>query len=164
MFGNLLDDSLFHLWRLTQNFKCQIFHAMLLCQLLQMFLIGHHQCDGVLFHGITIDANVLNNTACFQLGLDLAQAHIFTGLQLNQILFTICTKSLESQIVLFKLVYVIILHTNNFKYSIWMNFTNITSFEPAFAIFFKEFFGRFARQFVIALGNAFAANKHFTLK
>lgn len=65
---------------------------MFLCQLLQMVLVGNDQRHCVLLCRISVYANVLDDSASLKLRFNFAKGNILAGLQLNQILLTICKK------------------------------------------------------------------------
>lgn len=89
MFSDFLEHGLFHYGRGAQFFEGLVEQCVLLGQLLQMLLVWHDQRDRELLGGITINANVLNNSTSFQFRFHLSERDIFAGLQLHQILLTV---------------------------------------------------------------------------
>lgn len=89
MISDFLEHGLFHYGRGAQFFEGLVKQSVLLGQLLQMLLVWHDQRDRELLGGITINANVLNNSTSFQFRFNLSKRDVFAGLQLNQILLTI---------------------------------------------------------------------------
>ena len=50
---------------------------------------GHNQSDGVLFVGISVDANVFHQGVSLQPSLNFAQRNVFSELKLDKILLPI---------------------------------------------------------------------------